>query len=322
MNIVVAGGAGFLGSHLVLRLLELGHTVDVIDNLITSTYKNVSKLELKYENYTFFNGDITSLSDVSHLYFRKHDVVFNFACPASPKAYQKNPIDTMMTSVVGTKNLLDFSKDQNAVFVHASTSEIYGDPEISPQHESYKGNVNTLGIRACYDEGKRAAETLCFDYMRLFDLKIKVARIFNTYGPGMSEDDGRVVSNFIVQSLDKKPLTIYGDGKQTRSFCYVSDLIDAFLALMVTDDSFTGPVNIGNPNEFTILELAQRVAKITGTELNVCETELPQDDPCQRKPDISLAKSVLGWEPKIQLEDGLKKTFEYFLVQKCKKATF
>lgn len=319
MNIVVAGGAGFLGSHLVDALLERGHFVTVIDSLVTGRYENLADATKRFPHQiSFLNRDIThDLYDRRHGdvgYSRKYDAVFNFACPASPVAYQADPIHTMMTCVVGTANLLEFARRDNAVFIHASTSEIYGDPEVHPQREDYKGCVNTTGPRACYDEGKRAAETLCFDYARKHGLRIKVARIFNTYGPRMAVNDGRVVSNFIVQALRGENLTVYGDGSQTRSFCYVDDLIDGFLKLLQTPDEFAGPVNIGNPNEFTIRQLVSKVLAATGFQSNsmFVELVLPQDDPKQRRPDITLAQEVLGWEPKVQLKEGLQRTIEYF----------
>lgn len=316
MNICVTGGAGFLGSHLVDALLEQGHYVTVIDNYVTGSPKNLEnafgkypkKLDVQVHDISKFDIDLQR-----RLNKRKYDVVFNFACPASPVSYQADPIQTMMTCVLGTKNMLDFAVSHDAIFIHASTSEIYGDPEIHPQHEDYKGCVNTLGIRACYDEGKRAAETIIFDYKRTKSAKVKVARIFNTFGPRMAVNDGRVVSNFIVQALTEKPITIYGKGKQTRSFCYVSDLIAGFLALMNSRLEFTGPVNLGNPDEFTIFELYQKIQSLLPKkQFSVNFSPLPQDDPKQRKPDISLAQAELFWEPKVKLADGLQYTIEYF----------
>ena len=320
MNILVTGGAGFLGSHLVDALLDRGHFVKVIDNLQTGSKKNLALAEEKHKDrLDFCKIDISNQAKMDYVldFFikkdEKIDVIFNFACPASPKAYQENPIHTMLTCVVGTNYMLDLAKRHGAVFIHASTSEIYGDPEVHPQHENYRGCVNTTGPRSCYDEGKRAAETLCFDYARTQGVRVKVARIFNTYGPRMSKDDGRVVSNFIVQALRGEAITIYGSGQQTRSFCYVSDLIDGFLKLMETPDDFTGPINLGNPNEFTIVNLMQKICNIVDENQQIALfVELPQDDPKQRQPDISLAKRVLDWEPKVELNEGLMRTIDYF----------
>jgi UDP-glucuronate decarboxylase len=305
MRIVVAGGAGFLGSHLVDRLMEDNHQVLVVDNLYTG---NKSNLAAHFDNprFRFMNHDITKPLHV------EADHIYNLACPASPIHYQRNPVDTIKTSVMGSINLLEVARENNARIFQASTSEVYGDPQVSPQNENYLGNVNPIGIRACYDEGKRASETLFFDYHRQYGIDIKVARIFNTYGPRMDLQDGRVVSNFIVQALSGNPITIYGEGMQTRSFCYVDDLIEGFLMLMNQDNQFTGPLNLGNPREFTMKELAALIIELTGSKSQLVFEPLPQDDPKQRKPDISLAKKVLGWEPEFSLEEGLLKTISEF----------
>lgn len=304
-RILVTGGAGFLGSHLCERLLNDGHDVLCVDNYFTGTKENLKHLlsnpffELKRHDITF------------PLYIEV-DEIYNLACPASPIHYQHDPVQTTKTTVHGAINMLGLAKRLKAKIFQASTSEVYGDPQVHPQTENYWGHVNPIGYRSCYDEGKRCAETLFFDYHRQHNLRIKVARIFNTYGPRMHPNDGRVVSNFIMQALQNKPITIYGDGSQSRSFCYVDDLINVFILLMDSDDSFTGPVNTGNPNEFTILELAERILDITGSGSEIKFSPLPFDDPTQRQPDITLAKKKLGWEPTIQLEDGLKKTIVYF----------
>lgn len=305
MRIVVAGGAGFLGSHLVDRLLEDHHDVLVIDNLYTGNEKNLEN-HFGKKNFRFINHDITKPIYV------EAEQIYNLACPASPVHYQKNPVDTIKTSVMGSINLLEVAKENKARIFQASTSEVYGDPEVSPQNEQYLGNVNPIGIRACYDEGKRASETLFFDYHRQYGLDIKVARIFNTYGPRMDLQDGRVVSNFIVQALLGKPITIYGNGQQTRSFCYVDDLIDGFISLMNSDEEITGPVNLGNPREFTMIELAEEIIELTNSKSELVFQSLPDDDPKQRKPDISLATKSLGWSPDIDLRQGLIKTIEEF----------
>ena len=304
-KILVTGGAGFLGSHLCERLLGQGHEVLCVDNLFTGTKRNILHL-LENPNFEFMRHDVTF-----PLYVEV-DEIYNLACPASPVHYQFDPVQTTKTSVVGAINMLGLAKRTKAKILQASTSEVYGDPEIHPQVESYRGAVNPIGIRACYDEGKRCAETLFFDYQRQHNVNIKVMRIFNTYGPRMHPNDGRVVSNFIIQALRGEDISIYGDGSQTRSFCYVSDLIDGMIALMESRDGFYGPVNIGNPNEFTILELAQNVIRLTESHSQLRFYPLPQDDPKQRQPDISLAKSELGFSPSVQLEEGLKKTIEYF----------
>lgn len=304
-KILVTGGAGFLGSHLCERLLNHGNEVLCVDNLFTGTKQNITHL-LSNPNFEFMRHDVTF-----PLYVEV-DEIYNLACPASPVHYQFDPVQTTKTSVVGAINMLGLAKRVKAKILQASTSEVYGDPEIHPQHESYKGNVNPIGIRACYDEGKRCAETLFFDYQRQHSLNIKVMRIFNTYGPRMHPNDGRVVSNFIIQALKGENITIYGEGKQTRSFCYVDDLIDGMIALMDSRDGFYGPVNIGNPQEFSMLELAQNVLELTESQSKLIFMPLPQDDPKQRQPDISLAKKELNFNPKTPLREGLRKTIEYF----------
>lgn len=304
-KILITGGAGFLGSHLSERLVLAGHDVICLDNFFTGSKSNVEHLQGK-SNFELMRHDVTF-----PLYVEV-DRIFNLACPASPVHYQRDPVQTTKTSVHGAINMLGLAKRVKARILQASTSEVYGDPEVHPQPESYWGRVNTTGIRACYDEGKRCAETLFFDYWRQHQLEIKVMRIFNTYGPRMHPNDGRVVSNFIVQALRGDPITIYGDGSQTRSFCYVDDLIDGMVKLMNSPADFVGPVNIGNPGEFTMLELAEKVLRLTGSTSQLVFMPLPQDDPKQRKPDISLAKSALDWEPKVSLEDGLKETVAYF----------
>ena len=305
---LILGGAGFIGSNLCERKLKDGDRVICVDDFYTSKRDNIKRFELD-KNFEFIFSDVRNppLLDLP-----KIDEIYNLACPASPIHYQKDKIFTFMTNILGTKNALSLANTHNSKILQASTSEVYGDALVHPQKENYWGNVNPDGIRSCYDEGKRGAETLCFDYNREFGTKIKVVRIFNTYGPGMNPEDGRVVSNFIIQALKGDDITIYGDGSQTRSFQYVDDLINGFLAAMETDDSFVGPVNIGNPGEFTILELAKKVIKLTGSKSKLIFKELPSDDPKQRRPDISLAKEKLNWEPKIDLETGLKKTIEYF----------
>lgn len=304
-RVLVTGGAGFLGSHLCDRLLADGNDVICVDNLFTGSKDNIRHL-LENPYFEFIRHDVTQPL------FVECDQIYNLACPASPKWYQKDPIYTFQTSVYGAMNCLGLAKRTGARILQASTSEVYGDPNIQPQPESYWGNVNTIGIRSCYDEGKRAAETLFFDYHRKHDVDIKVMRIFNTYGPRMDIGDGRVVSNFIVQALRGEDITIYGEGNQTRSFCYVDDLIEGMVRLMNSRDGFTGPVNIGNPGEFTIKELAEIVIELTGTGSKLVYEPLPSDDPTQRKPLIDLAKKELNWEPHIQLREGLKRTIEYF----------
>jgi UDP-glucuronate decarboxylase len=304
-RVLVTGGCGFLGSHLCERLLKDGAEVLCADNFFTGTKDNVLHL--------MDNPDFEIIRhDVTFPLYVEVDEIFNLACPASPVHYQFDPVQTTKTSVHGAINMLGLAKRVKAKIFQASTSEVYGDPHIHPQPESYWGNVNPIGIRSCYDEGKRCAETLFFDYHRQHKLNIKVARIFNTYGPRMHPNDGRVVSNFIVQALKNNPITIYGDGSQTRSFCYVDDLIDAFVLLMNSPDDVTGPVNLGNPGEFTISELAHKVIELIGSRSKLVFNPLPSDDPKQRKPDISLAKTTLGWEPKIPLAEGLKHTIAYF----------
>ena len=304
MIILVTGGAGFLGSHLCERLLNQGHEVLCLDNFFTGRRKNVAHL-VENSNFELIRHDV-----VDPFKFEV-DRIYNLACPASPVHYQYNPIKTVKTSVMGAINCLGLAKRVGARILQASTSEVYGDPEVHPQPESYRGNVNPIGLRACYDEGKRCAETLFFDYHRENKVDIRVVRIFNTYGPRMLPDDGRVVSNFIVQALKGEDLTIYGDGSQTRSFCYMDDLLEAMIRTMEQDD-IVGPINIGNPNEFTIRELAETVLEKVQSSSKLVESPLPSDDPTQRKPDISLAQKVLQWEPKIQLDQGLGKTIPYF----------
>ncbi len=304
-RILVTGGAGFLGSHLCDRLLEHGHEVLCVDNLFTGTKRNIDHLH-DNPRFEFLRHDVT------FPLFIEVDEIYNLACPASPIHYQHDPVQTTKTSVHGAINMLGLAKRLRCRIFQASTSEVYGDPHIHPQPESYWGNVNPIGIRSCYDEGKRCAETLFFDYHRQHKLEIKVARIFNTYGPRMHPADGRVVSNFIVQALKNEPITIYGEGQQTRSFCYVDDLIDAFVTLMATPAEFTGPVNLGNPNEFRIVDLAEKIIAITGSRSAIERKPMPADDPAQRQPDIALARQHLGWEPKVQLDEGLAKAIAYF----------
>lgn len=304
-RVLVTGGAGFLGSHLCDRLLRDGNEVICIDNLFTGSKENIRHL-LGNPYFEFVRHDVTFPIYV------ECDQIYNLACPASPKWYQNDPIFTFKTSVYGAMNCLGLAKRTGARVLQASTSEIYGDPEVHPQPESYRGNVNTIGIRSCYDEGKRAAETLFFDYYRMHGVDIKVMRIFNTYGPRMDFNDGRVISNFIIQALNGENITIYGDGSQTRSFCYVDDLIEGMVRLMNSRDGFTGPVNVGNPGEFTIKELAEIIIKLTGSKSKLIYQELPDDDPKQRKPNIDLAKKELDWSPTVMLKEGLKRTIEYF----------
>lgn len=304
-NIVVTGGAGFVGSHLCERLLNEGNKVYCIDNLCTGSKKNIASL-LKNKKFIFIKQNIINPLELCF----GIDEIYNLACPASPPQYQKDPIFTWKTNVIGTVNTINLAEKNKAKILHASTSEVYGDPLVHPQKENYWGNVNPVGIRSCYDEGKRAAETILMDSHRKNKTDVKIIRIFNTYGPRMNANDGRVVSNFIVQALQEKNLTVYGNGKQTRSFCYVSDLIDGMIKMM--DSELTGPVNFGNPGEFTVLELAEKVLKMTNSKSKIIYKPLPQDDPTRRKPDISLAKEKLKWEPKVALDSGLKQTIAYF----------
>ncbi|HEY2408708.1 MAG TPA: UDP-glucuronic acid decarboxylase family protein [Polyangiaceae bacterium] len=304
-KVLVTGGAGFIGSHLCERLIKAGHDVLCVDNYFTGTKKNVAGL-LDHPLFEVVRHDVTF-----PLYVEV-ERIFNLACPASPVHYQFDPVQTTKTSVHGAINMLGLAKRVKARILQASTSEVYGDPEVHPQPESYWGKVNPIGIRSCYDEGKRCAETLFFDYHRQHKTDIKVIRIFNTYGPRMHPNDGRVVSNFIVQALRGEDISIYGDGTQTRSFCYVDDLVEGMLRMMETESGFTGPINLGNPGEYTMLELAEKVISLVGTKAKLNHKPLPQDDPRQRKPNIELAKSKLGWEPKVNLDDGLKETIRYF----------
>jgi UDP-glucuronate decarboxylase len=305
MKILLTGGAGFLGSHISKKLIENNHTVTVLDDLSTGSLSNIKNLNSN-TNFTFIEHDVRKS------YMIEVDAILNFACPASPVAYQLDPVRTIETNFLGMINLLHLAKETGAIVIQASTSEIYGDPKESPQQEEYWGNVNPIGIRSCYDEGKRAAETLCFDYKRQYGLDTRVLRIFNTYGPNMSQSDGRVVSNFIVQALKNEPITIYGKGDQSRSFCYVSDLVDGIYRLLTLVKPITSPINLGNPNEFTVSELAKLVIEITGSKSEILYKALPQDDPMQRRPDISKAKELLDWEPKIQLKEGIELTANYF----------
>ena len=304
-RILVTGGAGFLGSHLTDRLLEQGHEVICVDNLFTGTKRNIEHLH-NHPRFEFIRHDVCNPLKL------EVDEIYNLACPASPVHYQYNPVLTTKTSVMGALNMLGLAKRLGCRIFQASTSEVYGDPEVHPQREDYWGHVNPIGTRSCYDEGKRCAETLFFDYHRQHGVEIKVARIFNTYGPRMHPKDGRVVSNFITQALNGEDLTVYGDGTQTRSFCYRDDLVEGFLRLMDTGPEVTGPVNLGNPGEFTMIELAEQVLKLTGSRSKIVHMPLPQDDPKQRQPDISLARATLGWQPKVPLAEGLVHTIDYF----------
>ena len=304
-RVLVTGGAGFLGSHLCEQLIARGHDVLCVDNYFTGRKDNISHL-LGLPQFEAMRHDVTF-----PLYVEV-DEIYNLACPASPIHYQFDPVQTTKTSVIGAINMLGLAKRVKARVFQASTSEVYGDPTIHPQTEDYRGNVNPLGPRACYDEGKRAAETLFFDYNRQHGVRIKVARIFNTYGPRMHPNDGRVVSNFIVQALRGEPITLYGDGSQTRAFCFVSDLVEGFIRLMGTDDAVTGPVNLGNPHEIPVRELAERIIRLTGSRSEITYRPLPQDDPTQRCPDITLARKLIGWEPSVALDDGLQRTIAYF----------
>lgn len=304
-TILVTGGAGFIGTHLCSALLALGHRVICLDSLFSGSRSNIEEME-KNSSFTFIEHDVCMPYDV------RADAIFNLACPASPKQYQIDPIFTLKTSVLGAIHALELARRQNIPVLQASTSEVYGDPLVHPQHESYWGHVNPIGIRSCYDEGKRCAETLFFDYHRKYGLPIKVARIFNTYGPRMLADDGRVVSNFIVQAVSHRPITIYGDGSQTRSFCFVSDLVAGLLALMSSKQQFIGPVNLGNPVEYSVKELASTIVELTGSSSTLVYEPLPGDDPRQRRPDISLAQQELHWSPQVELINGLTQTAEYF----------
>jgi UDP-glucuronate decarboxylase len=304
-RILVTGGAGFVGSHLCKRLLEENNKVICLDNFYTGSRDNIINLLLN-KNFELITHDVQNIISL------EVDEIYNLACPASPPHYQFDPISTTKTSILGAINMLDIARKCKAKILQASTSEVYGDPKVHPQPETYNGNVSTTGIRACYDEGKRCAETLFFDYKRQYDVEIKVVRIFNTYGPSMNLEDGRVVSNFIIQALRGEDITIYGNGKQTRSFQYIDDLIDGMLKLMKTKNDFTGPVNIGNPDEFTMIELAKIILRLTNSNSKLVYKDLPQDDPLQRKPSIDLAKKELNWEPKVKLERGLEETIKYF----------
>ena len=304
-RILITGGAGFLGSHLCERLLEEGHDLICLDNFFTGSKNNILHL-LPHPHLELIRHDI-----INPIYL-EIDEIYNLACPASPVHYQFNPIKTIKTSVMGAINTLGLAKRVKAKILQASTSEVYGDPEIHPQPETYWGRVNPIGIRSCYDEGKRAAECLMMDYHRQNQVRVKIARIFNTYGPRMAVRDGRVVSNFIVQALTHQDMTVYGDGSQTRSFCYVDDMLDGLIRMMATPDDFLGPVNLGNPREFTMIELAELLIRMTGSRSKIIFKPLPQDDPAQRKPDIGIAREFLGWQPKITLEEGIEKTIAYF----------
>lgn len=305
MKYLITGGAGFVGSHLTRKLLEMNHEVVVIDNFYTSSPENVVNFK-NSPNFELIQHDVTFPIEI------EVDAIFNLACPASPIHYQKNPVETIKTNVLGAINMLGLAKKLEIPILQASTSEVYGDPTINPQPESYWGNVNPIGLRACYDEGKRTAETLFFDHHRQYGLDVKVARIFNTYGPTMSIDDGRVVSNFINQAITSKDITIYGDGSQTRSFCYVTDMVAGLIALMNMGPAFTGPINLGNPQEITMVELAKEILELTNSNSSLVFKELPSDDPKKRKPDISLAQKFLNWNPKTNLREGLEFTIEDF----------
>jgi len=307
MRILVTGGAGFVGSHLCEYLLDKGNYIICVDNLFTGAKRNIEHL-FPNENFEFIEHDIIEPIFIDE----KIDQIYNLACPASPVHYQSNPVRTIKANTIGVINMLGLARKHGARILQASTSEVYGDPEVHPQVEEYRGNVNPIGPRACYDEGKRCAETLFFDYHRMHGMEIKVVRIFNTYGPRMAFNDGRVVSNFILQALDGEDITIYGDGSQTRSFCYVDDLVEGIVSMMNTDTEMVGPINLGNPNEFTIKELAEKIISMIDSKSKLTFKDLPVDDPKQRRPDISSAKSFLGWKPTVELEEGLKKTIEEF----------
>ena len=304
-NILVTGGAGFIGAHLCARLIEQGHDVICLDNFFTGSKRAIQSL-MDHPQFELLRHDVTFPC------YLEVDQIYNLACPASPKHYQHDPVQTTKTSVHGAINMLGLAKRLRCRILQASTSEVYGDPDVHPQPESYWGRVNPIGPRSCYDEGKRCAETLFFDYHRQHQLRVKVARIFNTYGPGMRSDDGRVVSNFIVQALKGEPITIFGDGMQTRSFCYVSDLVEGLVQLMESEDTLTGPINLGNPGEFTMLDLAETVIELTGSKSSLSFLRLPEDDPKQRRPDIRFAKARLDWEPTVDLRSGLEQTIAYF----------
>lgn len=304
-RILVTGGAGFIGNHLCRRLLNEGNHVICLDNFFTGLKKHIEDM-LGNPNFELIEHDIVDPVDI------KVDQIYNLACPASPPHYQYDPVKTMKTSVLGIINMLELAKKYNATLLHASTSEVYGNPLVHPQQETYWGNVNPIGIRSCYDEGKRAAETLMMDYHRQYGVDIRIIRIFNTYGPNMDPKDGRVVSNCIVQAINNQDITVYGDGSQTRSFCYVSDLVDGAIKMMNNDKKFIGPVNLGNPSERTVLNLAEIILEMTGSKSKITFKELPSDDPVKRKPDITKAQEILGWEPKVDIKDGLAKTIEYF----------
>lgn len=304
-RILVTGGAGFIGNHLCRRLLNEGNYVICLDNFFTGLKRHIEDM-LNNPNFELIEHDVVDPIDITV------DQIYNLACPASPPHYQYDPVKTMKTSVLGIINMLELAKKYKATLLHASTSEVYGNPLVHPQQESYWGNVNPIGIRSCYDEGKRAAETLMMDYHRQYGVDIRIIRIFNTYGPNMDPKDGRVVSNCIVQAINGKDITIYGDGSQTRSFCYVSDLVDGAIKMMNNDKGFIGPVNLGNPSERTVLNLAEMVLEMTGSKSKITYKELPSDDPVKRKPDITKAQEILGWEPKVDIKDGLVKTIEYF----------
>jgi len=307
MNILLTGAAGFLGSHLTYRLLDEGHKIVGLDDLSTGSMKNLESF-LSNPNFSFIRHDVRR----SYEFKDKFDAILNFACPASPRHYQLDPVKTIETNFLGIINFLHLALESNAILLQASTSEVYGDPDISPQPEEYWGNVNPIGVRSCYDEGKRAAETLCFDYRRQYGLDTRVIRIFNTYGPNMAHDDGRVVSNFIYQSLTNKNLTIFGDGSQSRSFCYVDDLVEGIYRVLMAPSSFETPINLGNPQELSMLEVANLVLKLTASSSEIEFLPLPADDPKQRCPNIAKARELLGWEPKIEILEGLSKTIEYF----------
>jgi UDP-glucuronate decarboxylase len=305
MKILLTGAAGFLGSHLTQKLLEEGHQVTGLDDLSTGSLQNIEKFSKK-PNFTFINGDVRNPID------GKYDAILNFACPASPIHYQSDPVKTIETNFMGMSNVLHAALKNNAIVLQASTSEVYGDPIESPQKETYWGNVNPIGVRSCYDEGKRAAETLCFDFKRQYNLDVRVIRIFNTYGPNMAISDGRVVSNFIVQALQGHPITIYGDGKQTRSFCYVGDLVRAIYSVLMLPESLDFPINIGNPAEFTMIELANLIIELTNSKSQIVFDDLPQDDPKQRKPNIDSVYSIVNWSPQVNLRNGIIETISYF----------